>query len=508
MTRPTTSGAWGFVAALAAALVVVQVPFLDRPVNYDEANFLTLARGALADPWAPHNVLINWQGTTERAFDVLSNPPGVAWFLAAVEALGGASVATQRVAMSLWALPAALGAVWLAEAFAPAREARLRAVGLVVMPMALMSGSALLPDGPLYALTLLGMGGLVRARGAAQTAMWAFVLGAACLFRYSAVCLVPLALIEGGVPALAVAAPLALLVAHDLSAYGQPHILAMGQFQSVANTPADWGHKAVSAVTFLGGALVLPIFRWRSPQGLGAVLGAIGAVQFVPADAIGLVCEAAAFGAAGGAALAAVVAPVLAADRHGQGWLGLWGGGGFVFLLLLRFTAARYWLPFAPPILLLSPFGGVPAVVVSALLGVGLLADDAASARAVADLADRAADAGDEQRLPGFFTGHWGWQWALEQRGWTALDADTRPPPQTLLATPREAWPQAVDGACVAAVFSGQALITPTWLPRGYSSAGRANLHANWIAGDPPVRTVLPWTFATDPYEQATVCKE
>ena len=44
-----------------------------KPVHIDEANFLMLTKGEF---WSPHNILINWQGQTQPAFDVLSNPPG------------------------------------------------------------------------------------------------------------------------------------------------------------------------------------------------------------------------------------------------------------------------------------------------------------------------------------------------------------------------------------------------------------------------------------------------
>ena len=49
-----------------------------KPIHIDEANFLALTKG---DFTTPHHVLINWQGKTERAFDVLSNPAGLAWYL-------------------------------------------------------------------------------------------------------------------------------------------------------------------------------------------------------------------------------------------------------------------------------------------------------------------------------------------------------------------------------------------------------------------------------------------
>lgn len=490
-----------FALSVALAMALVQVPFLDRPVNYDEANFLALARGALLDPLAPHLATINWQGKTESAFDVLSNPPGIAWFLACVQAIAGENVVAMRVGMLAWTLPTALGAAWLADELCPGRESRLRAGALVAMPMVVLSTTALLPDAPLYALTLLGFGGLlrgVRTGGVAWT--WALLVGGTALFRYSGLALVPLALLAAprrpGV--LAVLAPIALLTAHDVAVYGQPHVLAMGRFQSVSNGPEDWVHKAASAMTFLGGALVLPVFRWGAPQVPGALIGAVLAMRYgTGLEAV----EAAAFGAAGGAALAGSVAGLLRAEDR---WVGAWAVGGALFLLLLRFTAARYWLPFAPAVLVLSPFGGLPAVVIPALLGLALLADDERSGRAVADLADRVADVGP----PGVFTGHWGWQWELERRGWRPLDEGTRAPPGALLAMPVEAWPQSVNTVCLQTVFEGTADVRPAWLPRAYSGRDHANLHANWVAGLPPVRTVIPWTFSTDRYEAARVCSE
>lgn len=475
-------------------------------MNYDEANFLTLARGATLDPWAPHNVLINWQGRTERAFDVLSNPPGIAWFLALVQAMAGDGVLVQRAAVALWLIPAAFGAMWLSGAFSAPGEVRLRATALLAMPMVVLSASALLPDGPLYAVTLLGMGGVARAvREGRSIALWAFVAGCGCLFRYSGVCLIPLVVLLGqSAGATWVIAPLALLIAHDIAAYGQPHILAMGHFQAVSETALDWGHKAASALTFLGGAVVLPLFGWDGLNLLGAVVGAIGAIQFGAGG--WLTVEAGVFGAAGGATFASVVRAFAGDGR--ERWLGVWGAGGFAFLLLLRFTAARYWLPFAPAIVLLCPPGGIPAIALGGALGVALLADDADSARAVAYLTDRVIAIGETRGKPGMFTGHWGWQWALEQHGWKALDEGAHAPPGTLLAVPTEAWPQPVDAACVDVLLRGEADVSPAWLPRAYSAAGRANLHANWIAGPPALRTVIPWTFATDRYEAAEVCLE
>jgi hypothetical protein len=208
--------------------------------------------------------------------------------------------------------------------------------------------------------------------------------------------------------------------------------------------------------------------------------------------------QAALFGAAGGAVLGSM------AGAPRTRWLSLWAVGGVGFLLLLRFTAARYWLPFAAPFALLVPFGGIPAIVAQTALGLALLADDEAGGRAVERLAEQVVVIGP----PGVFTGHWGWQRVLEQHGWTALPEGQRASPRSLLAMPVEAWPQRAEAVCVRVVLEAEAPAGPNWLPRAYSATGHANLHANWIAGQEPRRTVIPWTFAADRYEAARVCLE
>lgn len=490
--------------ALVAVVAVVLAWSLDRPPDVDEVNFLTLARGAAADPWRPHTIPINWQGTTEPAFAVLSNPPGIAWWLAPVL---GLPVWAQRLWMLAWAAPTAWGAWELGRRFLGRGDLGLLA--LLVSPIVLLSATALLPDAPLYALTLAGMAGSLRAVERGDRAWpWALVLGSAALFRYSAIALWPLLLLwrfqvrRPLAPALVVSVPLALLAAHDLHAYGAVHLVAMGRFQSVANTPADWGHKAVAALTFLGGAAVLPVFRWRRAHALVAVLGGAVAAPWGPV-AVG-------FGALGGAALApsllALARPDPDAPRPApeRAFLAAWALGGLAFLLTLRFTAARYWLPFLPGAALVLPVTAPRwRVGVGLALGLALVAEDAVHARADTALAAQVAELG-----VGRFTGHWGWQGTLEAAGWSALDEGERPPAGTLVALPEAAWPQAVDVRCDAVRLIADAPAGPAWLPRGYAPAAGANLHANWVAGPPPTRTVIPWWFGREPYERARVCAE
>jgi hypothetical protein len=480
------------------ALLLLQAPWLGRPVHYDEANFLALARGALADPWRPHAITLNWQGTAERAFDVLSNPPGIAWWLAPTL---GFPVAVQRAWMLPWLGLALWGAWRLGQRFSS--DGERATLLLLTSPIVFLSSAALLPDAPLFALTLAGVGGFVHAIDRERPSWpWALLAGAASLFRYSGLALLPVLALyaarRGRSPLVAWPAllPITLLALHDLHAYDAVHLLVMGRFQSVANTPEDLAHKAVASLCMLGGAAALPLFPWSRPVAGVAALGALAAMPWG--------AGAAAFGALGGAALGAVFhqpgSPP--GDRR---WLAAWAMVGFAFLLTLRFTATRYWLPFLPAVVLAFPAGRWTRRLLFAQLSLGVLlaADEDRSARGQEDLARQAARLGT-----GVFTGHWGWQWQMETRGWSALDEGGRPTPGTLVAMPREAWPQGVEVSCNRLLWEGFAQPPLPWLPRAYSSTAEANLHASWIAGPPPTRTVKPWAFANDPYEQIRVCRE
>ena len=106
-------------------LLGLSAPFLAKPVHLDDANFLVLAQGARLDAWRPHDIPINWQGTTEQAFAVLSNPPGVGWWLAP---LVDAPVWAMHLWMLLW-LPLA---VWGAGRLSGALTGRAEAGSLLL----------------------------------------------------------------------------------------------------------------------------------------------------------------------------------------------------------------------------------------------------------------------------------------------------------------------------------------------------------------------------------------
>ena len=488
-----------------ALLVGLSLPFVFKPVHLDDANFLMLAQGARLDPWRPHNITVNWQGMSESAFAVLSNPPGIAWWLAPVVTL---PVWVMHLWMLLWLPLAVWGAARLSRALTGRGEAG--ALLLCGAPIAVLATQSLMPDLPLLACTLAGLGGLVSARPGRR---WGFALlaGCAALFRYSGVALIPLVvawpLLHRDVRSalrcgLAASLPITLLLLHDLHAYGQPHLLAMVGFQGVSDTPDDVLRKLVAGLGALGGAAALPVLCLAKPgrAGIGFVAGA-GLGLMMGQSGLPMVGTMLAVGAGG-----AVIGAALRREDLYRVWLVCWLLGGLIFLLKLRFTAARYWLPFfAPAVLLLlrdAPARLIRvAVVLTPALSVLLAIDDLELARAQQRAAARIIREGT-----GLFAGHWGWQHHLEAAGWRAIDEDTPVPPGTLLAISHTAWPQEASPSCVEEIerFS----IPDVWPgPRVHTATGAANLHAFLIAGQPPIAAYTPWGFGDDPHDTITLLR-
>ena len=489
-------------------LTGLALPFVHKPVNVDDANFLAMARAAAADPWRPHDVLINWGGQTERAFDVLSNPPGIALWLAPV-------VDLSVFWMHLWMLPWLAIAVWGAHRLGQRVAGMPNAAALLIVgaPVAMLATHAFTPDLPLLALSLAGTAGLVDDRKP-MASRWpaALCLGASALFRYSGVALIPLAVLwpwlQGERRAaltlgLVATAPLALLMVHDLLAYDAIHMFAMVGFQSTSNAGADLAHKLVSNLGYLGGTAALPLLAFARP--LRAVVGALagGLLGHLVISSVGgatPVWVGTAFAAAGGASLTVL----RIRTHHMQLFLSAWLILGLGLMLALRFSAARYWVPFFAPVILLGLSQaprwligvGIPA---SLGLGLALAADDMDLAITQERAAVRALDVGT-----GVFEGHWGFQHHLESAGWGPVEEDEVLPPLTWVASSKVAWPQRPANDCWGATET-VSFGDPNPGLRVLSQDAGVNIHGNFIAGPPAARVYAPWGLGEDPMDQLTL---
>ena len=496
---------------VSVAVLILVLPFLRKPVHLDDANFLVLARGAAANLWRPHDIRINWQGTMEPAFDVLSNPPGIAWWLAAVVDL---PVWVQHGVMLPWLALAVWGAWRLGRRMVGAPVASTLLI--CASPIGLLSAHSLMPDLPLLACTLAGAAGLV-CTPVRRAWPWAMLFGAAVLFRYSGLALVPVAALWGYLAGqrqdavrlgLAAALPFALLVGHDLLAYGEVHFLAMLDFQGVSGGGRDVLRKLLAAVGAFGGAALLPVLCWRRPG--GALLGVfVGAALGLVAGGLSGHTDFALVGTvlaitAGGASLGGGIWTAVRERDRETAWLLVWGLGGLVFLLGLRFTAARYWIPFLAPWVLLALRDAGPRLVkwsigATVALSVLLALSDLRLARAQEGLAHRVLALADGEI--GLIAGHWGWQHHLEAAGWTPLEDDAEVPFGELVARSQVAWPQTPASGCFTEIASLSAPAPAVFWPRVHTATGRANLHAFMISGTEPVETYSPWWFGWDPLD-------
>jgi len=177
-------------------------------------------------------------------------------------------------------------------------------------------------------------------------------------------------------------------------------------------------------------------------------------------------------------------------------FLFIWTLGGVIFLSQLRFTAARYWLPFFFPILLVLIQGKkfqakLVLLCITSILSIFLLIDDYRFAISHRDAAFRVK----QKYESGIFAGHWGWQHYLEEEKWIPAEDDMILEKDTIFARINTAWPQEVQGCKVLLEeFSYPSLL----LPRVYTYQGKANIHSSHIHNLGMVFS--PWSFGRDPY--------
>ena len=310
-------------------------------MHIDEANFLMLTKGSFL---YPHNVLINWQGTTQRAFDVLSNPAGIAWILWPCKDL---DPMWMRIWMFPWILLLLDGVHRLGRFFLNSRNVFVYLT--LFSPVVLLNLCTLTPDLPLVATYIAGLSGVLVYRDW----KWALLAGCSVFFRYSGLTVVPLILGWGAIfgcfrlglrLSLVSCVPFLLLSGHDLWAYGQSHFVHMIEFQSSESSPLIL--KLISIFSMLGGAVVLPFLsRIQVHLSLCVVSAGIayGVLPLVhqPSDVLWFL----------GGLL--IVMNTVRFKGSKERFLSLWIVGGIVFLSQLRFVAARYWLPFFLPVLLM-----------------------------------------------------------------------------------------------------------------------------------------------------------
>lgn len=474
-----------------------------KPIHLDEANFLMLTQG---DWWAPHSVMVNWEGVREPAFDVLSNPPGMAWWLWPVK--------TQSIwVMRLWILPWSLLFLWgmirLIQIFRLPLEI---IIVIVVSPFFALSHNSLMPEMPLLACIACGWQGILSRK---NLIVWSLVLGFSSWFRYSGLSMIPLLMFwvfwhrpkYGLISIVSCIFPTVLLIVHDWMAYGEWHFLHMISFQQEQQSWQGVVHKIGAILAMLGGGFALPIGKYRNLKEIRNIALLSCVVVGILYGVLPNISMWSGFWIWFGGLL---LGQVLYIGYHREKWwMLLWILGGIVFLLNLRFAATRYWGPFVIPVVLIL----AKDLVVSrwwmgawALISLHLVWDDAQLAQSHQVLADQVHQQCDLEQK--YFSGHWGWQYALESYGWSIVDDDSKIPNNVCYSYTDRTWPQEINNKCL---VEDVVLIEPyknTILPiRVHTVEGQSNYHAFMISNVPVIPTYTPWGVGWDDWDRAYLRK-
>jgi len=476
-----------------------------KPVHLDEANFLAMAHG---DWWAPHNIQINWEGTTESAFNVLSNPPGMPWLLFPVR---DSTVWVMR----LWMFPWVLLSVWGTWQFLQVQKASIWNLWLVVLsPLFALSHNSLMPEMPLYACIVLGWQGLLRKRALFG---WGVILGCASIFRYSGLTMIPLVLgwvifhkPKGGWwSVLGVCIPTVLLYIHDIMVYEEWHFLHMISFQQDHQSINTVVHKGLATFSMLVlGVGAMPRWSKSKYKMAGVLLLCALLATFVLSKAINIQLTFLAWSSVSiGVVVFWTVCERLWSRK--QWWMLCWILGGMIFLLNLRFAATRYWLPFALPYWVMwSPrlsWGKVWCVCLG-VVSVHLVWDDAQLAHSQHRLSEQVTTYCLEEynAESGYFAGHWGWQYNLEGHGWQSSEDDLKIPNNVCFVSSLRSWPQEASSNCWSEEILFDSGYSPLGLPiRVHTSTGLGNYHSYMISNDPPIHTITPFGWGLDSWDQA-----
>lgn len=446
---------------------------LKRPVTIDDPLFLKAAEQIRRDPMRPLDVVTYWSGNPEPLWDVLKNPPGIAYWFALVEALGGRSELALHLAVLPFTVAAVLAGVWLAYRFA-GDSPWITAVW-VASPAFLVSASTLMADVPSLAFTLAGaafyVAGVDRDRRGLRLG-GAVLTGLAVITKYPALVAVP---VLAAYPLLrasrtvrsralvdlwGVAVPIGLWGLQNFLTHGRLHLLdsLVGLGEQSLSAPERLGHKLIATAAFLSLAGIFPVLfvavalrlRGGVMLVLASVLTGLGAGMLAPSlwpsVAGWMVVAVALSGALGICAAASLARLALEAGRRDADlvFLAAWAAAYILFVAFGSWTvAARFLLPALPPLAwtLARALGArpgheapamrrylAPTTVVAFALAAVMLRADALPAEFQRDVIATVAERARQEGRRAHFLGAWSMLYYGERAGMRWLDVHRDPP--------------------------------------------------------------------------------
>ncbi|MCX6890829.1 MAG: tetratricopeptide repeat protein [Verrucomicrobia bacterium] len=274
---------WVWCVALVAGCLA---PFAGRAFYIDDPLFLWTARQIRVAPAHFYDFNLNWSGLEMKMTDVMCNPPGMGFFLAAASALVGWGEFALHLACLLPAVAAGLGVLQLAKFFCS--RPLLAVVLLVFSPAFLVCGTSCMCDVTMLAFWVWSL--VFWERGLVSRCysnfLWAAVMAGLCgLMKYSGLSVVPLLLVWAlvrerrlGNWVFSLLIPVVMLGVYEGIAYWAHGVFLFGNAAAYAHevrptSLGDLPDRLVTGLVFAGAcalpALALAPCLW-SRRGLAA----------------------------------------------------------------------------------------------------------------------------------------------------------------------------------------------------------------------------------------------
>jgi hypothetical protein len=460
-------------------MMIAWAPFLDLPPVLDEESYLAITSQIADHPFRPYDWWRRWQPWgAERVPDafIYAHPPGHLWWVGIWRRLVDQGPLLRILVTLPWLLLLGFSVGRLAEG--TCRRPHTAAFIFLASPVVVLAvHSGLMPDLGTAALGTAAMAvwrqALARRHSVEPelAALAGALLGAACLYKYPALVLLPVMVLHAtrrgqlkqAWPAWAAFAGLWGAVELFLfMQYGRFHLLeVLIRAPEIARGPfigRSYGTMVRLSLVVCPVALLVAT-RWRRaglillPLAFGGMLITVGLDSLGPVSAPFLVAM-----AIGGSLLTLRALAGLfprgdgnhqrRKDRDDPTLLGAWAAAVIVGVMLgHNYAGGRYLLLAAPPLALLvgrtaenTPGGKITARMAGmiwACLALALGLAQARQAKAV-DLVAQQATAHAET---GRFTGEWTFRWRMEREGWTPWVPTEELPEGTILAVPVHSGP-------------------------------------------------------------------
>ena len=469
---------------LTVATLLLLAPFLNKPVHIDDTVYLWVADQIQADPLDFYGFEKNWDGRLEPVDEFNKNPPGISYFLALPDWIGGGRVWVLHLSMLLPACLAVLGVYRLARNLNT--NPGIAAAVALVSPAFLVSATTLMADVLTLAFYVWAVAlwvealpaQAVRQVGHDEKPSWklpcaATLISFAVLTKYVAVTAIlllaaytllqtTLAVRTRLAKLLWLFVPLAVLGLYDVytaQRYGGGMFAEAATYSSAYSVEAlttGLDERGLTALSFLGAGylpvLLLIPWLWRKRVAIAwAVVAIVIAILLAATGGFddryllydgadlrwGYVVQLA-LAITGGLHIAALAGVELSRRRDATSvLLALWIGGIYVFAAFLNWSVnIRALLPVAPAVAVLvarrrdtvKEYRSGPRrsyalpIAASAAVSLAVAYADFQNAAAYKRAAEWVASTYGAENSEVWFQGHWGFQHYMESHGFRPFD--------------------------------------------------------------------------------------